>query len=236
VDVPARAALAIILAIIATLAAALIPAWRRWRRENAARAETQRRAHRRTMLTGRRDPSEESAETLSRPQELTVPRALPLLRSLIIGTVTGVAAFFALPAGGTEVSDQATQPDRPVPTITAAAAPRASSPRPTPVDASPIPTGSAQVASTEPTPGPSPGASAAAASSESLVIANTGGRGVWVRAACSDAARTSQAWAEGRLVQSVAAEEPECGGWRLVEAEGVRSWVEERYLESAGER
>ena len=68
-----------------------------------------------------------------------------------------------------------------------------------------------------------------------LLIANTGGRGVSLRTDCTADARAPGALAEGQAVTLQAAGSGRCDGWSLVSAGTESTWVEQQFLEPAGD-
>ena len=70
-----------------------------------------------------------------------------------------------------------------------------------------------------------------------LVVGNTGGAGVSHRGDCADDARLSAVggWPDGTEVDVLAEGVGRCAGWLYVRADGVTSWVREKYVvESTG--
>ena len=67
---------------------------------------------------------------------------------------------------------------------------------------------------------------------EGWTVGNTGGGGVALRDDCLDTARSGQgvSWPDVTNVELIEGGEGRCGGWLLVESEGVESWVRERFL------
>ena len=61
-------------------------------------------------------------------------------------------------------------------------------------------------------------------------IVGTAGRGVAVRDACQADARSGGAFREGASVTVVERGAGQCSGWSYVEADGVESWVSNRFL------
>ena len=90
--------------------------------------------------------------------------------------------------------------------------------------ASPTPTST-------PTPEPTPTATARPENLFAIVyVANTGGDGVSIRAACRDDARVPGAWAEGTAVRIIEPGSDACAGWTYVVGPGEGSWVRDGYL------
>lgn len=65
---------------------------------------------------------------------------------------------------------------------------------------------------------------------EAWTIGNTGGGGVALRNDCTDAARSSESWADDTRVELIEVGEGRCAGWLHVQSGGVTSWVREDFL------
>jgi len=224
VDPIARIVLGLLVAASTAAAGMLLAIALRARRERTARDETMRRVRRRATLSGQWDPFDASNQALLAYERPPLRLWRAALRSGLAGAAAGFIAFMALPAGTTGRDDgpNAVVQRTPAPTAVASIVPPVTS-EPT---RTPTPTTVTSASVT-------PSSNAPAFVPESFFIADTGGIGVWVRTACSDRARTNDAWEEGQVVRTVEAESSDCVGWRLVELRGVRSWVEEQYLQPA---
>jgi hypothetical protein len=222
----ARLAISLVAAASVATVVMMLTAWRHARREQGLRDEAVRRAQRRATLAGQWDPFDEANRALLQYERPPLRWERAAVRAVLAGALVGVIVFIALPARLGE-GDNALLAANVSPVATMFAPTNASpAPRASTSSATPIPT-EATVSPTTATP------STDAFAPESLVIANTGGIGVWVRTACKLSARTNEAWDEGQVVQTAATEIADCAGWRLVELRGVSSWVEERYLQPA---
>jgi hypothetical protein len=233
---PGRLAVLVVVVLASTLIT--IREWVRQRREAAAWVEVQREAHRRVMLLGALDPADEALQSALVSSMPATPRLLRLLRPVLVGSVvTGFVVVAALIRTSDGV-DRSAAPTASLEATTVAASepptPVGTAAGPAPVAVGAMSTPMPIVSATPPpsTPSTSP-PQASTAEADALVIANTGGLGVWVRSACRDDALTGDAWAEGQLVEAVATEDADCVGWRLVEVQGASSWIEERYLQPA---